>query len=115
MGSALVQVGDQPEAGAKNAERRARRRGEPDLLAFGSLRRVSGTLGASVALSSVLGDDLGDLDLDACTNLGKPEGGAVLLQLALADELLNTLNAGINRPITDEVACAAQTGMDGHG
>lgn len=115
MGSALVQVGNQPKAGAKNAERIARRRGEPDLLALGSLRGVGGTRGGSSALSSARGDNLGRLDLDACTYLGKPKGGAVLLQLALTDEFLNTLNAGKNRPFTDEIACAAQTGMDGHG
>jgi hypothetical protein len=28
---------------------------------------------------------------------------------------LNTLNTSENRPITNEVADAAQTGMDGHG
>ena len=115
MGSALVQVGNQPEAGAKNAERIARRCGEPDLLALRSLRDLIGTFGCSSALLSVLSDDFGGLDLDACTYLGKPKGGAVFLQLALTDEFLNTLNAGKNRPLTDEIACAAQTGMDGHG
>lgn len=77
-----------------------------------ALRAFSG-LGRRFAIIHSL--HLGRLHFDASLDLGQAEGGIALFQLALSEKLLDALNTGKHRPLTDQGASAAQTGMDGHG
>ena len=55
------------------------------------------------------------LDLELGADLREAQGRAALLELALAEQLLDPLDAGEHGALTGEVVDAAEAGVDRHG